>query len=576
MGIVSVSIYLQGIGASPGIAIGPGWVYRPVEVEIERLEYQNPDEEVSRLDEALVSAKDQLEFLCQKTLVEIGSEEAAIFEAHKMFLDDPELINSIHNLINGKRINAEAAVDQVVESYAAEMGALKDEYFQARAQDIRDVGRRIIYCLSGVDAQSTELPHEPVIISADDLTPSDTVQFDREKILGLCTRRGGPTSHTAILARSLGVPAAVSVPFELDDIANCQMIVLDGMQGELVIDPSDDEIKTARDKMQTWQSEWQVQLSCADQPAVTLDGVTVEIVANIGNFEDAKQALEYGAEGIGLLRTEFLYMNRQTIPTEKEQVQAYQDIFEVMGDRPLVVRTLDIGGDKEVDYLGLSDEPNPFLGWRAIRMISERPEVLQHQMRALLQAGVNSDLRIMIPLVSNIEEVIQARKLLDESIQNLMQEGQPYAENVQFGIMVEVPSAALLVEHISKHVDFFSIGTNDLTQYTLAVDRTNERVAELASPFHPAVLKLIALTIKNAHENGKWVGLCGEMAGDPTATPFLLGLGLDEFSMAPTSIPVVKQVIRRLDKKQCIQIASQALELPSTAEVKDFLKSALD
>ncbi len=576
MGIVSVSIYLQGIGASPGIAIGPGWVYRPVEVEIERLEYQNPDEEVSRLDEALVSAKDQLEFLCQKTLVEIGSEEAAIFEAHKMFLDDPELINSIQNLINGKRINAEAAVDQVVESYAAEMGALKDEYFQARAQDIRDVGRRIIYCLSGVDAQSTELPHEPVIISADDLTPSDTVQFDREKILGLCTRRGGPTSHTAILARSLGVPAAVSVPFELDDIANCQMIVLDGMQGELVIDPSDDEIKTARDKMQTWQSEWQVQLSCADQPAVTLDGVTVEIVANIGNFEDAKQALEYGAEGIGLLRTEFLYMNRQTIPTEKEQVQAYQDIFEVMGDRPLVVRTLDIGGDKEVDYLGLSDEPNPFLGWRAIRMISERPEVLQHQMRALLQAGVNSDLRIMIPLVSNIEEVIQARKLLDELIQNLMQEGQPYAENVQFGIMVEVPSAALLVEHISKHVDFFSIGTNDLTQYTLAVDRTNERVAELASPFHPAVLKLIALTIKNAHENGKWVGLCGEMAGDPTATPFLLGLGLDEFSMAPTSIPVVKQVIRRLNKKQCTQIASQALELPSTAEVKDFLKSALD
>lgn len=571
-----MSIHLQGISASPGIAIGPGWLYRPVEVEIETLENQNPDDEIFRLDEALDSAKDQLEFLCQKTLDEIGSEEAAIFEAHKMFLDDPELINSIHNLINGKRINAEAAVEQVVENYSVEMEALKDEYFQARAQDIRDVGRRIIYCLVGVDVKSTELPYEPVIISADDLTPSDTVQFDREMILGLCTRRGGPTSHTAILARSIGVPAAVSVPFELDDITNCQMMVLDGIKGELVIDPSDEEIKTAQDKMQAWQSEWQVQLSHADQPAATLDGVTVEIVANIGNIEDAKQALEYGAEGVGLLRTEFLYMDRQSMPTEKEQVQAYKDIFEVMGNRPLVVRTLDIGGDKEVDYLGLSDEPNPFLGWRAIRMISERPEILQHQVRALLQAGVNRDLRIMIPLVSSIEEVVQARNILDESLQNLMREGLPYAENVQFGIMVEVPSAALLVEHISKYVDFFSIGTNDLTQYALAVDRTNERVADLASPFHPAVLKLIAMTIQCAHENGKWVGLCGEMAGDPTAAPLLLGLDLDEFSMAPTSIPVVKQVIRGLEKRQCIEIAAQALELPSTVEVKDFLKSVLN
>jgi phosphoenolpyruvate-protein phosphotransferase len=571
-----VSKHLEGISASPGIAIGPGWVYRPVEVDIKRLENQTPDEEVSRLEEALNTAKNQLEILHQKTLDEIGTEEAAIFEAHKMFLDDPELINSIQNLIKDQRINAEAAVNEIVERYAAEMEALKDEYFQARAQDIRDVGRRIVCCLAGVEMHSVALPGEPVIISADDLTPSDTVQFDREKILGLCTRRGGPTSHTAILARSLGVPAAVSVPFEFDDVLSCENMILDGMLGELVINPSEDELRTAKDKMKVWQSEWQVQLSSADQPATTLDGINVEVVANIGNLEDAKQALEYGAEGVGLLRTEFLYMDRQSMPNEMEQVQAYKDIFEVMGDRPLVVRTLDIGGDKEVDYLGLSDEPNPFLGWRAIRMISERPEILQRQMRALLQAGVNCDLRIMIPLVSNIEEVIQARKFLDGSLKSLQQEGLPHAENVQFGIMVEVPSAALLVEHISKHVDFFSIGTNDLTQYTLAVDRTNERVADLASPFHPAVLKLIAMTIQYAHGNGKWVGLCGEMAGDPTATAFLLGVGLDEFSMAPTSIPVVKQVIRGLEKKHCSQIAAQALELPSTIEVKDFLKSVLN
>ena len=565
--------YYQGIGASPGIAIGSGWVYRPVVVKVVPLENQNPDKELSRLENALGTAKEQLETLFQKTLDEIGSDEAAIFEAHKMFLDDPELINSIQEMIRENQINADAAVDEVVERFAEEMEALEDEYFRERAQDIRDVGRRIIYCLAGVDTRSREFPGEPVIISADDLTPSDTVQFEREKILGLCTRKGGPTSHTAILARSLGVPAAVSVPFDLDGVENSKELVLDGTLGELILDPSDEEIMAARVKMEAWQSKWQDQVSKAHQPATTLDGISVEVVANIGNLADAQQAIDFGAEGVGLLRTEFLYMDRHSMPTEEEQVEAYREIFEIMGDRPLVVRTLDIGGDKEVEYLGLSDEPNPFLGWRAIRMINERPEILHAQFRALFQAGAKSDLRIMVPLVSSIDEVIQARQIKLEAQTSLIKEGLPCAENSQFGIMVEVPSAALMIAQLAEHVDFFSIGTNDLTQYTLAVDRTNERVANLASPFHPAVLKLIAMTIKVAHEHGKWVGLCGEMAGDQLAVPFLLGLGLDEFSMAPTSIPGVKQTIRRMDKVQCSEIVERVLKLGSAAEVKDFLSS---
>lgn len=570
-----MSIKLKGIGASQGIAIGPGWVYRPIEVKFQRTTDKNPVEEEFRFKSALVKSGRQLKSLYKKTLDTVGSDEAAIFEAHQLILEDPEFMSSTRKLIREDHVSAEAAVNEVVESYAAQMETLHDEYFRARAQDIRDVGRRILYCLVGVDADSIEFPSQPVIISADDLTPSDTVQFDREQILGLCTRKGGPTSHTAILARSLGVPAIVNVPFELKDIETCKKLVLNGTQGELVIDPSEDELTAAESQMKAWQYEWQIQLESAGLPARSRDGTTVEIVANIGNLEDARQALEYGAEGVGLLRTEFLYLDRKSMPDESDQVGAYKEIFEVMGERPVVVRTLDIGGDKEVDYLGLSEEPNPFLGWRAIRMVSERADVLELQLRALLRAGVDSDLRIMIPLVSNIQEVKQARDILFKSKQNLAKEGLDYKNDVQFGIMVEVPSAALLIEHISGYVDFFSIGTNDLTQYTLAVDRTNERVSGLATPFHPAVLKLIAMTIRGAHKHGKWVGLCGEMAGDPIAAPVLLGLELDEFSMAPTSIPVVKQVIRQLERDACIECANQVLNMSSADEVKNYLRKFL-
>jgi len=566
-----VSQQAKGIPVSDGIAIGSGWIYHPVTIKVERYQNQVPEFEKTRLETALQQAKSQIVQLQQRTRETIGEEEAAIFEAHALFLDDPEFVGAIKAIIEAQRINAEAAVEEVVELYVQQLLSLEDAYFQARAQDIGDVGHRLLCCLLGVSPEGIDLP-EAVIIVAEDLTPSDTVQFERSKILGLCTVRGGPTSHTAILARSIGVPAAVSLALQLGDLQNGVLLILNGTDGTLTIDPEPQELAQARQSQDQWRSHWAEQVADAHLPAVTKDGRTVEVVANIGSVMDARQAIEYGAEGVGLLRTEFLYLDRQRMPSQAEQINTYREIFEVIGNRPLVVRTLDIGGDKAVEYLGTKSEPNPFLGWRAIRMIDEKPEILRDQFCALLEAGAGFDLRIMVPMVSSLDEVQQARQLFDEAHQALRTTGKPMADKVQFGIMVEVPAAALLVEHLAKYVDFFSIGTNDLTQYTLAVDRTNERVAHLASPFHPAVIRLIAGTIQEAHAKGKWVGLCGEMASDPLAAPLLLGLGLDEFSMAAASIPVVKQTMRRLVYRDCQEIAATALKLPTTNTVLEYLQ----
>lgn len=565
---------LHGLPASPGIAIGPAWIYRPIQVTWQPYQVQDPAAEWSRLEAALDAAKSQLNELYQRATEKIGAAAAEIFQAHSMFLEDPELLEAMRRRIEGGRMNAEAAVSEGTENYAQMLLALEEEYFKARAQDVLDVARRVQYCLAGVRVEDMALPTSAVIIVAEDLAPSDTIQFDRSVILGFCTVRGGPTSHTAILARSLGVPAVVSAPLPLEELQNGDTLVLNGSTGAIILQPAEEELAAAQQQQAAGQARWDEQLAAAHQPAITLDGHRVEVVANIGGAEDARQAVEYGAEGVGLLRTEFLYLDRQSMPSEEEQIGIYRHIFALLAGRPVVVRTLDIGGDKSVSYLGVRSEPNPFLGWRAIRMIGERPEVLRSQFRALLQAGVGADLRIMLPMVSCLTEVQQARLIFEEARQSLIAEGLPAAERVQFGIMIEVPSAALLAHHIAPAVDFFSIGTNDLTQYTLAVDRTNERVARLASPFHPAVVKLIAETIRAAHAKGKWVGLCGEMAGDPLATPLLLGLGLDEFSMAAKSVPAVKQRVRSLELKACREIAEHVLGLATAEEAERYLEQA--
>ena len=566
---------VRGLPTSSGIAIGPAWIYRPVHISTDQRPIVNSEAEWCRLEGALALAKEQLQTLYLKAVDLVGQANADIFQAHQMFLEDPELLGTLNEAVVKQEHNAEYAVQQSVETLAQMLLSLDGEYFQARAADIRDVGRRILYCLSGVLPEDMALPQEPVIIIAEDLTPSDTVAFDRSKILAFCTLKGGPTSHTAILARSIGVPATVSTPLPLEDIPNGTLLILDGSTGEVWVEPNEAELAEARKKQSAGNTQWAIILEAAQKPAFTRDGKQVEVVANIGSAADARQAVANGAEGVGLLRTEFLYMDRDSLPSEAEQINVYREIFAVMGSRPVVVRTLDIGGDKSVSYLGIKEEANPFLGWRAIRMVSERPEILVDQFRALLQAGVDSDLRIMLPMVSNIDEVIQAKNLLEISRCQLTEEGKAYAQNVQFGIMIEVPSAALLASHFAELVDFFSIGTNDLTQYTLAVDRTNERVANLASPFNPAVVTLIANTIQAAHAKGKWVGLCGEMAGDPLGTPLLLGLGLDEFSMAPKSIPEVKELLRGLTMEECRKIAQHVLTLPSAAAVEEYLKKEI-
>ncbi len=571
----------QGLPASPGIAIGPALIYRTHKVTFTEQRVDDPRAEWRQLQQALQKAHTQLTALEERARKMAGEEEAAIFEAHRLFLDDEELLAKLRRMVLEERLNAKAAVHHAFEQYAEALLSLEEEYFQARAQDLRDVAQRVMKCLDGEgDDPTVENASEPVILVAEDLTPSDTIRFEREQILGIVTARGGPTSHSAILARAMGVPAVVSAPFDLNDIRSGTLAILNGSAGLFNLGPTLHELEVARQEKEEWDARRRVELSQAQQPAMTRDGAfRAEVVANIGSVEDAELAVQFGAEGVGLFRTEFLYLQRSSLPSLADQVRAYRRVFEVMGERPVVVRTLDIGGDKEVPYLGTEKEPNPFLGWRAIRMIRERPDVLENQFSALLQAagqaaaaGIRCDLRIMLPMVSSVAEVERAREIYEEAKAELAAQGKPLPERVQFGIMVEVPSAALLADCFAPMVDFFSIGTNDLTQYTLAVDRTNERVSVLASPYHPAVLRLIEMTIKAAHAHGKWVGLCGELAGDPLAVPLLLGLRLDEFSMAPSSIPTIKDLIRQWSLKGAEEVAQECLRFTLAADVIEYLK----
>lgn len=567
---------IQGIAAARGIAFGPVFQFRPVDLQVEQKIITDPDHEIDRVEQARSAASKQMQDIYESTKMELAAGQASIFEAQRMMLEDPELLRSIRNIITERCLNAEFAVRGATESYARTLEGMSSDYFRSRAADVRDIARRLLQILMGTSSNSAAGLTEPSIIIARDLTPSDTVTLDKRNVLGFCTAEGSETSHTAILARGLGIPAIVGAGSELLNIPDGKEIILDGLTGKILLDPMPGCLEEYRARKVSISSSTEKALAHRLEPAITLDGHYVEVVANIGNTEDAQKAIENGAEGVGLLRTEFLFMERKTLPDEEEQYRAYSTILDVFGCQPVVLRTSDIGGDKGLPYLDITKELNPFLGVRGLRLALAQPEkLLKPQLRAALRAGKEHNLRIMFPMVSTLLEVRQVRAFVEQCKAELARDSQQVAETIQLGIMVEVPSAALMADRFAPDVDFFSIGTNDLAQYTLAVDRTNARLAHLGSAFSPAVLRLIQNVILQAHKYGKWVGVCGELAGEPLAIPILLGLGLDEFSMNPVMIPTIKQVLRDLTVSECQDLAEEALEFESADEVKDHVRQRI-
>jgi phosphotransferase system enzyme I (PtsI) len=564
----------KGIPASPGVTLGPAFRFEHLTYTITRKTVPQVKAEIERFNMACSTAKQELALIQAKAEKETGAEEAEIFQAHAMFLDDPALVDAVRQRIHDDQCNAEWALEQVVNALSGQLEAMEDEYFRARAADVRDVGSRVTRLLMGLDEADLSSLSQACIVVARDLTPSDTVRLDKTLVLGFATAEGGPTSHTAILAKALALPAVVGTGPGLLDLMSRDELALDGGCGMVVWQPDAKTSQAYRSRKRKYEAESRAALESAGEPAVTTDGQRLEIVANVGNLDDARSALASGAEGIGLLRTEFLYLDRNTAPDEEEQYEAYKDILDLMQERPVVVRTLDVGGDKELPYLDLGPEANPFLGWRAIRMCLDRPDFFKVQLRALLRASPGHDLRIMFPMIATLDEVRRARSLLEEVRAELRDQGHAVAEAIQIGIMVEIPAVAVLADQFAREVDFFSIGTNDLTQYTMAAERTNDRVAYLGDAAHPAILRQIGRVIEAAHTEGIWVGLCGELAGDPQAIPVLLGLGLDEFSMAPASIPRAKVILRKWSREAAKSLAEEVLGLDSAAGVRERVQAS--
>ncbi|MDI3481596.1 MAG: phosphoenolpyruvate-protein phosphotransferase system enzyme [Tepidanaerobacteraceae bacterium] len=570
---------LKGIAASPGIEIGKAYVLKGQQIVINRANIPDGmvEEEIKRLEEAIEKSKAQLKKIKEKAEEELGQDKAEIFQAHIMVLEDPVFIDEIKSKIKSDKITAENAVSMVSQNYVEMFNNMDDEYLKERAADIKDVSDRMIKNILGVSIETLADISEESIIIAKDLTPSDTAQMNKEKVLAFATDMGGRTSHTAIMARSLEIPAVVGLVDISLKAKSGDVVIVDGNKGIVYVNPDESTLKEY-ERMRLDYEKYRICLKeLKDLPGETRDGTRkVELSANIGTPKDVKGALDNGAEGIGLYRTEFLYMDRDNLPTEEEQFAAYKQVAEAMAPRPIIIRTLDIGGDKKLPYLDMPDEMNPFLGWRAIRMCLDRPHILKTQLRAILRASLYGNIKIMYPMISCAEEIRKANAILEEAKQELKNEGIAFDDNLEVGIMVEIPSAAVIADILAKEVDFFSIGTNDLIQYTLAVDRMNEHISNLYEPLHPAVLRLVKNVIDASHRAGKWTGMCGEMAGDVIAAPILLGLGLDEFSMSASSIPQVKKIIRSLSYDEAKEIAERALNMESPDEIRKMVEEVIE
>lgn len=565
---------LQGIAASSGIAIAKAYCLVEPDLSFTKQSIDNTDAEITKFEAAIAKSVEELKDIQKIAERELGAEEAAIFDAHILVLNDPELINPIKDNINAEKVNAEHALKETTDMFIAMFEGMDNEYMQERAADIRDVTKRILSHLLGVKVVNPSTISEEVIVIAEDLTPSDTAQLNRKYVLGFATDIGGRTSHSAIMARSLEIPAIVGTGEATTKIQDGDLVIVDGLNGQLHINPSAEliaEYETAAEKYEAQKAEW---AKLVNEKTLTADGEQVELAANIGTPEDLEGVINNGGEAVGLYRTEFLYMGRDQLPTEEEQFEAYKKVLEGMDGKPVVVRTLDIGGDKELPYLQLPEEMNPFLGFRAIRLCLEEQEIFRTQLRALLRASTFGDLKIMFPMIATLGEFRQAKAILEEEKEALIAAGEKVSETIEVGIMVEIPSTAVQADQFAKEVDFFSIGTNDLIQYTMAADRMNERVSYLYQPYNPAILRLVKMVIDASHREGKWTGMCGEMAGDEIAIPLLLGLGLDEFSMSATSILKARSQILQLKKSDMVKLAESALEMGTAEEVMEAVQKA--
>ncbi|MES3713056.1 phosphoenolpyruvate--protein phosphotransferase [Staphylococcus ureilyticus] len=568
-----MSNYINGIAASDGVAIAKAYLLVEPDLSYDSEKIRDVDAEIAKFQNAIETSKVELTKIRNNAEKNLGADKAAIFDAHLLVLDDPELIQPIEDKIKNEQVNAPTALSDVTGQFITIFEAMDNEYMKERAADIRDVSKRVLAHILGVELPNPSMIDESVVIIGNDLTPSDTAQLNKEFVQGFVTNIGGRTSHSAIMSRSLEIAAVVGTKSITQEVKQGDMIIVDGLTGEVIIDPTEDEVIAYQNKRERFFEDKKELQKLRDEETTTVDGAHAELAANIGTPNDLKGVIENGAEGVGLYRTEFLYMGRDEMPTEDEQFEAYKKVLETMEDKRVVVRTLDIGGDKELPYLNLPEEMNPFLGYRAIRLCLDQPDIFRPQLRALLRASAYGKLNIMFPMVATIKEFRDAKALLLEEKENLTNEGIEVSDDIEVGIMVEIPSTAALADVFAKEVDFFSIGTNDLIQYTMAADRMSERVSYLYQPYNPAILRLVQQVIDASHKEGKWTGMCGEMAGDEIAIPLLLGLGLDEFSMSATSILKARRQIKGLSKNEMEELAQKAINCATSEEVQDLVSN---
>ncbi|EJP0952874.1 phosphoenolpyruvate--protein phosphotransferase [Staphylococcus aureus] len=569
-----MSKLIKGIAASDGVAIAKAYLLVEPDLTFDKNEKVTDVEgEVAKFNSAIEASKVELTKIRNNAEVQLGADKAAIFDAHLLVLDDPELIQPIQDKIKNENANAATALTDVTTQFVTIFESMDNEYMKERAADIRDVSKRVLSHILGVELPNPSMIDESVVIVGNDLTPSDTAQLNKEFVQGFATNIGGRTSHSAIMSRSLEIPAIVGTKSITQEVKQGDMIIVDGLNGDVIVNPTEDELIAYQDKRERYFADKKELQKLRDADTVTVDGVHAELAANIGTPNDLPGVIENGAQGIGLYRTEFLYMGRDQMPTEEEQFEAYKEVLEAMGGKRVVVRTLDIGGDKELSYLNLPEEMNPFLGYRAIRLCLAQQDIFRSQLRALLRASVYGKLNIMFPMVATINEFREAKAILLEEKENLKNEGHDISDDIELGIMVEIPATAALADVFAKEVDFFSIGTNDLIQYTLAADRMSERVSYLYQPYNPSILRLVKQVIEASHKEGKWTGMCGEMAGDETAIPLLLGLGLDEFSMSATSILKARRQINGLSKNEMTELANRAVDCATQEEVIELVNN---